>query len=321
MPELEGDEEAAASVAPSAATTAKLEARLAKAQLKLAKLQLRMNEDGIDDDFTIKRKEAEKIVFDRLPRVEKWNTWNNKRHRTITSASGRPDECNLYLLDNEDKTYEELGKIPKKWKSLDEKEASGYLNIVDGELAVDINHEIIELRKKRQMITGAQIFFRIRDWYRTHEKLQPLWSMNDLQCIKFGAYGDSNLREFRDAWRSCIQGFKRKPTEEQWEQIEELFMREIESSKIMEHAVNEYKWAKKGEERKTYNWVFDQIEFILNEKHMRKNRDDMAKAIKGGKFPIPGAPAVKDERVKKKKEKKEKKEKKKKKKKDDDGEE
>ena len=112
-----------------------MEAKLAELKFKYAKLKMK---DGYDSDTVVKRKEADKVVFDKLPTIPKFRTWENKRHRILTGASGRPQEMNVYLLENADKTFEELATIPRKWQSLDDKEASAYMDIIQGDLAVEI---------------------------------------------------------------------------------------------------------------------------------------------------------------------------------------
>ena len=206
----------------------RMAAKLARYKIKLAALKAQKERGSdSDDDKDNKRREAEKLVFKRLPTYPDFRNWNNATHRTITTGSGRPKQCNIWLLDNVGKSFEELADVPKKWQSIDDKMAVAYLNICEGPLGIEINYKAEEEKKHRRMITGSQIKGIIDNYYCIRSAMDALYDMNDLQLVKFT--DDSELALFRYRYRDCIQGFKNIPTTEQWERSYICFPRSCAS--------------------------------------------------------------------------------------------
>ena len=226
-----------------------------------------------------KVKEAERIIIPSFPLPESYRNWRIKVREAVCAASDRPDDAFTWIsrVWEPAVTIEEL-KEPGTFLTLDAKLLSALTNIIQGDLARQVDTFKEVEAQKRNPARGRQVLLMV------HEHL----STN----IKHGAtYAMEDLTSFMRSWEGVLAGMNAKTPDDSM--LEALFYNQLKKSKQMQHHLNVYLSASEESADHSYTYLIESVRQYLSRARLERNRERVARQ-NGGR---PAAPAAESQRV------------------------
>ena len=172
---------------------------------------------------------------------------------------------------------------------LDAKLASALTNILEGDLArqVDIFKE--QEAKEKRYARGRQILLMIHKHFSTNIKHGAIYDFEDLLSVQLI---NEDLKNFMTRWDTVIAGMGNEQNEKT---LEALFHRQILKFRPLSHDLNEYERAEEGTEKHSYKSLIDASRNYLERKRLVHMRDAMSSNTTGrgrtpSNNPVPGIP-------------------------------
>ena len=245
---------------------------------------------AVDADHDKPRvKEAERIIVPSFPLPESYRNWRIKVREAVCAASDRPDDAFTWIsrVWEPDVTIEEL-KDPGTFLTLDAKLLSALTNIIQGDLArqVDTFKEIEA--QKRNPVRGRQVLLMVHEHLSTNIKHGATYAMEDLLNVRLV---NDNLTSFMRSWEGVLAGMNAKTPDDSM--LEALFYNQLKKSKQMQHHLNVYLSASEESADHSYTYLIESVRQYLSRARLERNRERVARQ-NGGR---PAAPAAESQRV------------------------
>ena len=251
---------------------------------------------GNSSDPTAERvrvKEGDRIQIPRLPKPEQYRNWRIKVRDAVVATSDQLEKAFEWIEATwiPGQTVEVL-RDSGMFVHLDARLASALTNILEGDLAwqVDIFKE--QEAKEKRYARGRQILLMVYKHFSTNIKHGAIYDFEDLLSVQLI---NEDLKNFMTRWDTVIAGMGNEQNEKT---LEALFHRQIRKFRPLSHDLNEYERAEEGTEKHSYKFLIDASRNYLERKRLVHMRDAMSSNTTGrGRTPsnnpaVPGAPRV-----------------------------
>ena len=154
--------------------------------------------------------EADEVRYKALPAVPFFREWKQNMYEDTCSASGRPDECFIFLRKIEEPgvTFESLADSGE-FSSLDAKIAKACANILkNDDLKRKVNQKKEEAKMMNRLLNGRQTLHMIFEWYKLVEEDGCIFDFTHLTAVRMK---DNNLSKFLDDWDHTLSGMSAIP--------------------------------------------------------------------------------------------------------------
>ena len=128
--------------------------------------------------------EASECKFISFPTQRSLRNFRLKTKKTIASASTKPNLAYQWICKAERALSLEELEDDEGFETLSAKAATGFLNIVHGEFARQIENYEEELSKKEKMLNGRQMAFLVYEHYRISEVEGSILEFRDLLKVE-----------------------------------------------------------------------------------------------------------------------------------------
>ena len=249
---------------------------------------------GNSSDPTAERvrvKEGDRIQIPRFPKPEQHRNWRIKVRDAVVATSDQPEKAFEWIEATwiPGQTVEVL-RVSGMFVHLDAKLASALTNILEGDLArqVDIFKE--QEAKEKRYARGRQILLMVHKHFSTNIKHGAIYDFEDLLSVQLI---NEDLKNFMTRWDTVIAGMGNEQNEKNFEA---LFHRQIRKFRPLSHDLNEYERAEEGTEKHSYKFLIDASRNYLERKRLVHMRDAMSSNTTGrGRTPsnnpaVPGVP-------------------------------
>ncbi len=279
----EGEEEepAVASSVGEESTTGRLQA----SQLRLEKKidDLAKPKAAFDTVLPVRR-EADKIALPPLPNAGTFWNWKSQMIKNTQAASVIPNRVMGWIMEVDDKTFEELYECPPEFETLDYKLAAALVPLLHGDLQVDYTSLDQEMLSQRKSMKGRQILRMIYDQNITDRRVGKVYTVEDMMRVQLV---NDNLRNFASQWRTteAHQGTKLDR-----ETLFAFYYRQIKTSKKLELDIYEFENMDLDDPKRTIEWLKDRLEKRVQRDLLKANR---AQQLRTPVAAVPAAPAPK----------------------------
>ena len=182
---------------------------------------------------------------------------------------------------------EEL-KEPGAFLTLDAKLLSALTNIIQGDLARQLDtFKEIEAQKGNP-VRGRQVLLLVHEHLSTNIKHGATYAMEDLLNVKLV---NDNLTSFMRSWEGVLAGMNAKTPDDSM--LQALFYNQLKKSRQMQHHLNVYLSASEESADHTYTYLIESVRQYLSRARLERNRERVARQ-NGGR---PAAPAAESQRV------------------------
>ena len=180
-----------------------------------------------------RRKEADSVKLQALPRAPNFRTWKLATQSEIAGACGDPQAAFTWILKvgKSGVSIDEL-EDSESFPTLDAKLAAAITRIAQGDLSNRINLMMDRKAKAGKLVTGRQMLFLIYEQYRISEVDGALLDLEDLLHVRLH---NDDLRNFLNDWEHVLTGMRQLPDEEL---LETLFRNQLDKSQQM-HGVTQ----------------------------------------------------------------------------------
>ena len=173
-----------------------------------------------------KVKEAERIIIPCFPLPESYRNWRIKVREAVCAASDRPDDAFTWIsrVWEPAVTIEEL-KEPGTFLTLDAKLLSALTNIIQGDLARQVDTFKEVEAQKRNPVRGRQVLLMVHEHLSTNIKHGATYAMEDLLNVRLV---NNNLTSFMRSWEGVLAGMNAKTPDDSM--LEALFYNQLKKS-------------------------------------------------------------------------------------------
>ena len=195
------------------------------------------DKDKVDKDKKT-TKEAEKVVFPKIPQLENYRNWRPRVLEAVIAACNKPDHAFNWLSkvwDKETKVYDP--KDTDGFATLDAKVLSAVTNVVEGEFAGQINFCKEREAHAERLVRGRQVLAKLDAYFATSALHGSLYEFEDLVGVTLIK---ENLATFTSSWDTVLSGMKVAPEDTF---LEPLFHRQIKKCKSISHEIAIYEGA------------------------------------------------------------------------------
>ena len=207
----------------------------------------------------------------------------------MCAASDRPDDAFKWIsrVWEPAVTIEEL-KDPGTFLTLDAKLLSALANIIQGDLARQLDTFNQIEAQKGNPVRGRQVLLLVHEHLSTNIKHGATYAMEDLLNVRLV---NDNLTSFMRSWEGVLAGMNAKTPDDSM--LEALFYNQLKKSKQMQHHLNVYLSASEESAEHTYTYLIESVRQYLSRARLERNRERVARQ-NGGR---PAAPAAESQRV------------------------
>ena len=249
---------------------------------------------GNSSDPTTERvrvKEGDGIQIPRVPKPEQYRNWRIKVRDAVVATSDQPEKAFEWIEATwiPGQTVEVL-RDSGMFVHLDAKLASALTNILEGDLARQVDMFKEQEAKEKRYARGRQILLMIHKHFSTNIKHGAIYDFEDLLSVQLI---NEDLKNFMTRWDTVIAGMGNEQNEKT---LEALFHRQIRKLRPLSHDLNEYERAEEGTEKHSYKFLIDASRSYLERKRLVHMRDAMSSNTTGrGRTPsnnpaVPGIP-------------------------------
>jgi hypothetical protein len=227
-----------------------------------------------------KIKEADSVKVQPLPEMPGFRAWKVALRDEVVAASGRGDEAFAWIqrVERSDATMDNLAHSGRKFLSIDLKLKAGLAKVAHGELGRLLTQATEDEAKKGRPLKGRQALWMVYRHFEINEEAGVIYSITDLMAVRW--LGDDRIESFLNSWISVLSGMREEPPVTV---KEELFLEQLRKSQVMREEVAYYDRVEKGHPDKTYDFLVKSIRKLLERRRHRQNRQDMVKALQGGR--------------------------------------
>ena len=225
-------------------------------------------------------KEADTIKLPALPEAREFRNWRTAVRQSVVAASGRPVRCLQWLMQLEAANDMSTLASSGKFTTLDVKLASAITLLANDksphvkELARRIALESDNEAAGGRLIRGRQLLWMVYRYNATDEDLGALYDFNDLNSVTFTK--DKEITQFITNWDMVLAALN-EPVADRIK--EQTFLRELRKSSAMREDIAHYDRCDKGNEHKTYQYLYDQVKKHILRKRLEDNRKTKAAAF------------------------------------------
>ena len=159
-----------------------------------------------------RRKEADSINLQPLPRAPNFRAWKLASRSEIASASGDPQTAFTWIL-KVDKPGASIDVLEdsESLPTLDAKLAAAITRIAQGDLGNRINLLMERKAKAGKMVTCRQMLFLVYEQYRISEVDGALLGLEDIMLVRLH---NDDLRNFLYDWENVLAAIADQPSDD-----------------------------------------------------------------------------------------------------------
>ena len=230
--------------------------------------------------------EASHIKFEAFPDATQFRTWRLNFKIKVASSSKHPKLAFTWI--NEVDRATDLTQLVDSghFETLDFKIAAGLNDIMHGEFARKITLIKEKASFHDEMINGRQMAFIIYQHMRTNSVDGALLEFEDLLHVHLHG---QNLQKFKTDWEMVLSGQKHLPAEDI---MESLFRKQLEKCHALRTLLDMYEHGIVHEGKpKSYFVLESMVNRHLENKRMRKNKEDLQHRRGDPAYPAQGTAA------------------------------
>jgi len=197
--------------------------------------------------------------------------WITQLTRNVNAAAARPDDKAIAWLNKaRDKScsFEDLATCEDRFQVLDRKLAKSLMEILPSALLNKITLKESVCLSKGYQLRGRQILMLICDEFKVNADIGFTYSLEDLSILAYT--GDKNLQQFVNKWDTILAELevdKIGPST-----LARMFENKLMTSKLLESEVRHFRRLPAGHADKTYKWLRDMIDKVLQLEKEDKNQ-------------------------------------------------
>ena len=229
------------------------------------------DDDDSDTEHRPRVKEAENVKVPSWPKVDTFSLWITQLTRNVNAAAARPDDKAIAWLNKaRDKScsFEDLATCEDRFQVLDRKLAKSLMEILPSALLNKITLKESVCLSKGYQLRGRQILMLICDEFKVNADIGFTYSLEDLSILAYT--GDKNLQQFVNKWDTILAELevdKIGPST-----LARMFENKLMTSKLLESEVRHFRRLPAGHADKTYKWLRDMIDKVLQLEKEDKNQ-------------------------------------------------
>ena len=230
-----------------------------------------------------RKKEGDDIKVPHLPRhASEYQPWVDAVIDAVTACAQDADEAFSWIarIEADDVSFDELGIRDTSMASLDAKLRSAITKHTVGGEAVKSADLVSKLTAKREelkrastprQITGRQLILVVRRFFQVDDgNRKASFELSTLLAIAWA--GDKMLGQFKDRWDHIVRHL-RSPIGEQ--DLEEILVSKVRHSEILKPHLDYYDRLPSGHPDKTYFWVSQLIDTLVDKERQRHNKESL----------------------------------------------
>ena len=198
---------------------------------KIAKMiKKQLSKIGGKSESSHRTKEADRVIVPKFPNPEAYRNWRIRVRDAVTAASAKPDAAFKWI----ERVWEESMALETladsgTFATLDAKLMSAITNVVDGDLARQLDLFKEQEAKKGIHAKGRQARYMVHKHFSTSQKHGAVYDLEDLMAIQMV---NDDLKGFVSRWDAVIAGMREDPGD-RWK--EAYFHNSIKRFKPLEH--------------------------------------------------------------------------------------
>ena len=223
-----------------------------------------------------KSKEGDRVTIPKFPLPENYRNWRIRVRDAIVATSTRPDEAFLWAeqVFEQDQSLDAL-QDSGKFVTLDAKLMSAITNVVEGDMARQLDIFKEAKAKQKTHAKGRQALLMIHKHFSTSQKHGAVYDIEDLMAVQMV---NDDLRGFITRWDAVIAGMTSEP-DILWKQA--YFHNAIKNFRPLAHDLAIYDRTPEGEPNRSYEFLMKSARDFLERKRLEKMRQATKRSLSG----------------------------------------